>query len=70
MEANDLPEYFDAVLSIRFDTEDLINVHIADEAKDNPTVDDLLIAIDSLLYQDFGRQGRLFTVYDDNEEEY
>lgn len=70
MAVNDLPEYFDAVMSIRFDTEELINGQLDSEAKENPTIDDLLIAIDSLLYKQFGHNGRTFAVYDNNGEEY
>jgi hypothetical protein len=70
MEADGLPEYFDAVLSIRFLTEEIINGQLDDEAKKNPTIDDILIAIDGLLYRDYKNSPGDFSLFDDKGEEY
>jgi len=69
MEANDLPEYFDAVLSIRFVTENIVKSLIEDGIE-NPDIDDVLSVIDSHLYSDFKRSNSMFSVFDDNGEEY
>lgn len=69
MEANDLPEYFDAVLSIRFVTENIVKSLIEDGIE-NPDIDDVLSVIDSQLYSDFKRSNSMFSVFDDNGEEY
>jgi hypothetical protein len=69
MSSNDLPEYFDAVLNIRFTTEELIR-GLAEDGIENPDLDDILIAIDARLYNEFKSSKRDFSVFDPRGEEY
>ena len=69
MSSNDLTEYFDAVLNIRFTTEELIR-SLADDGIENPDLDDILIAIDARLYNEFKSSKRDFSVFDPSGEEY
>lgn len=63
-----MPEYFDAVLTIRFTTEDIVKDLIS-KGIENPDIDDILIDIDNRLYNmDF--RNKDFNVYDSNHEEY
>lgn len=69
MEANGLPEYFDAVLSVRFDTEDLVE-SLVRSGIENPNIDDVLTAIDEILYKDYKNSPGNFSLFDSNGEEY
>jgi hypothetical protein len=69
MMKNDLPEYFDAVLNIRFTTEELIKI-LAEDGIENPDLDDILIAIDARLYNEFKSSKRDFSVFGPSGEEY
>jgi hypothetical protein len=66
----ELPRWFDAVLSIRFDTDELVEFIRDKEGIVDVTIDDLLIEVDGRLYQEFGRSNRNFVVCDDSGEEY
>jgi hypothetical protein len=65
---DEMPEYFDAVLTIRFMTEDIVKDLIS-KGIENPDIDDIVIDIDNRLYNtDF--RNKDFNVYDSNHEEY
>jgi len=69
MEANGLPEYFDAVLSVRFVTEDIVKMLIEDGIE-SPDLDDVFSVIDARLYRDYKNSPGDFSLFDDKGEEY
>lgn len=66
----EFPRWFDASLSIRFDTDELVEFIRDKREIVDVTIDDLLIEVDDRLYQEFGRSTRNFVVSDDSGEEY
>lgn len=67
---NNVADWYDAVLRIRFDSEELIE-SLSDRGVDNPTVDDILIEIDGRLVDIFGIHfPSEFVVFDSNGEEW
>ena len=68
--SEEFPRWFNASLSIRFDTDELVKFLRDEECIADVTIDDLLIEIDDRLYQEFGRSTRNFVVSDDSGEEY
>jgi len=68
--SEEFPRWFNASLSIRFDTDEIVKFLRDEECIADVTIDDLLIEIDDRLYQEFGRSTRNFVVSDDSGEEY
>ena len=68
--SEEFPRWFNASLSIRFDTDEILEFLRDEECIADVTIDDLLIEIDDRLYQEFGRSTRNFVVSDDSGEEY
>jgi len=64
------PEWFAAQFVIRWDTSELVDFIRDKEGIVDVTIDDVLIEIDSRLYDRFGRSNAEFAVYDDSGEEY
>lgn len=54
-EDNYIPDWFDAVLRIRFDSEIIVEELQKYGGIENPTADDVVIAIDEKLNELFGR---------------
>jgi hypothetical protein len=69
MSEKDMPEYFDAVLSVRYVTEDIVRELVA-SGNENPDLDDVLIHIDNLLHTEFRSTSRTFSLFDSSGEEY
>jgi len=68
--SEEFPRWFNASLSIRFDTDEILEFLRDEEFIADVTIDDLLIEIDDRLYQQFGRSTRSFVVTDDSGKEY
>lgn len=68
--SEEFPRWFNASLSIRFDTDEILDFLRDEEFIADVTIDDLLIEIDDRLYQQFGRSTKNFVVTDDSGKEY
>ena len=68
---NNVADWYDAVLRIRFDSDELIEALRERDGIDDPSVDDILIEIDGRLVEMFGSQfPSEFVVFDSNGEEW
>jgi len=70
MEDNYIPDWFDAILRIRYNSDVLIE-ELQKDGIENVTIDDIMIAIDRKLTDLYGhRSSREFVVFDSDGEEW